>query len=415
MLIRYSVENFKSIRDKVELSMEAIGISELKETLIAGKDGEKYLPLAAIYGPNGGGKSNILESLFCLRSKIIVPIISSIKGISDNSAKTAEITPFLFNYENVNKPTVFEIAFTNNLGEYHFSISIQGLNVLSESLEMIKFSTKKPSKLFERKGNNIKLGRDFSKIVIPDLLSDEVSFLSFLGITYGENELVKDITNWWIKQITVENYGDPFYDIVFVEPGDEKTKKLFMELLKEMDIGIVDYIVKDFNDKTRRMYTIHKTGDKSTEIRLLDESSGTRKMFSMALLLLECLIFGKTLVIDELDAKLHPLMIKKIIQMFNEKSSNSNGAQLIFTSHDMYTLSNELLRRDEIWFAAKGNSEDTQLYSLIDFKGEGEIKTETVRKDAKYSKQYLEGKYGADPYFQRIINWDEVHNEQKTE
>ena len=90
MLIRYSVENFKSIRDKVELSMEAVGISELKETLITGKDGDKYLPLAAIYGPNGGGKSNVLQSFYCLWTRIVWPIRNSLEGIG-NSVKTIKM------------------------------------------------------------------------------------------------------------------------------------------------------------------------------------------------------------------------------------------------------------------------------------------------------------------------------------
>ena len=193
------------------------------------------------------------------------------------------------------------------------------------------------------------------------------------------------------------------------------SRKLLFNLLEEMDVPIRDYKVERRDNEIVKILTIHNVNGQDRELDIMDESSGSRKILVVAPLVLDSLMEGSVLVVDELDAKLHPLMIKKIIQMFNDKKSNPKGAQLIFTSHDMFTMSNDLLRRDEIWFAAKGNSEDTQLYSLIDFKGEGEIKTETVRKDAKYSKQYLEGKYGADPYFQRIINWEEVHNEQKAE
>ena len=112
-------------------------------------------------------------------------------------------------------------------------------------------------------------------------------------------------------------------------------------------------------------------------------------------------------VIDELDAKIHPVLLKYVIMLFNNMEINRKGAQLIFTSHDLSTMSNEVFRRDEIWFVAKGNNQNSKLYSLVEFKtGNGEV----VRKDAKYDKQYLEGKYGADPYLRRIIDWRTAHD-----
>ena len=118
--------------------------------------------------------------------------------------------------------------------------------------------------------------------------------------------------------------------------------------------------------------------------------------------IIESILTGMTLVIDELDAKLHPLLLKYIIGLFSNKVINKHNAQLIFTSHDLSTMNNEVFRRDEIWFVAKGNEQNSQLYSLVEFKNE---KGTAVRKDAKYDKQYLEGKYGADPYLKKIINW----------
>ena len=118
------------------------------------------------------------------------------------------------------------------------------------------------------------------------------------------------------------------------------------------------------------------------------------------------LVLGTTLVIDELDAKIHPVLLKYVIMLYNNMTINKHGAQLIFTSHDLSTMNNEVFRRDEIWFVAKGNNQNSKLYSLVEFKtGNGEV----VRKDAKYDKQYLEGKYGADPYLRRIIDWSVVN------
>ena len=106
-------------------------------------------------------------------------------------------------------------------------------------------------------------------------------------------------------------------------------------------------------------------------------------------------------MIDELDAKIHPVLLKYLIMTFSNMEKNKKGAQLIFTSHDLSTMNSEVFRRDEIWFVAKGNHQNSKLYSLVEFKNE---KGESVRKDAKFDKQYLEGKYGADPYLRKIIN-----------
>ena len=109
---------------------------------------------------------------------------------------------------------------------------------------------------------------------------------------------------------------------------------------------------------------------------------------------------GSTLVIDELDAKIHPVLLRYMIMMFNDMSINTHGAQLLFTSHDLSTMNSEVFRRDEIWFAAKGNEENSKLYSLVEYKNEN---GKPVRKDARFEKQYLEGKYGADPYLRKKL------------
>ena len=142
------------------------------------------------------------------------------------------------------------------------------------------------------------------------------------------------------------------------------------------------------------------------ELNLSEESSGTKKLFGLMPFIADSLLKGTTLVIDELDAKIHPVLLRHIIMMFNDIDINKKKSQLIFTSHDLSTMNSEVFRRDEIWFAAKGNAQNSKLYSLVEFKNE---KGESVRKDAKFDKQYLEGKYGADPYLRRIIDWGKVN------
>ncbi len=107
-----------------------------------------------------------------------------------------------------------------------------------------------------------------------------------------------------------------------------------------------------------------------TEISLFDESSGTQKLFGLLPFIAESLITGTVLVIDELDAKIHPVLLRHIIMMFNDMSINRHKAQLIFTSHDLSTMNSEVFRRDEIWFVAKGNAQNSKLYSLVEFKNE---------------------------------------------
>ena len=144
----------------------------------------------------------------------------------------------------------------------------------------------------------------------------------------------------------------------------------------------------------------------TAELADTDESSGTKKLFGLLPFIAKSLAFGTALLIDELDAKIHPVLLKYVIMLYNNMEINKHGAQLIFTSHDLSTMNNEVFRRDEIWFVAKGNNQNSKLYSLVEFKtGSGEI----VRKDARYDKQYWEGKYGADPYLRRIIDWSTVN------
>ena len=163
---------------------------------------------------------------------------------------------------------------------------------------------------------------------------------------------------------------------------------------------------------------------------MFDESSGTQKLFGLLPFIAESLTTGTVLVINELDAKIHPILLRHIIMMFNDMNINKHKAQLIFTSHDLSTMNSEVFRRDEIWFVAKGNAQNSKLYSLVEFKFERKTfklliggntasnacsiqgykneKGESVRKDAKFDKQYLEGKYGADPYLRRIVDWGNV-------
>ena len=237
-------------------------------------------------------------------------------------------------------------------------------------------------------------------------MSATLPLLSYLGITYKKNEVVKDVLDWFEYGIDFLNYGNPIEELRMAVSNSEDVKQLMLDMIQEMDLDIVDFrVVEDENDRID-VYTKHLVDGYETELNLLEESSGTRKLFGLMPFIAGCLLTGTVLVIDELDAKIHPVLLRHIIMMFNDMSINKKKAQLIFTSHDLSTMNNEVFRRDEIWFVAKGNAQNSKLYSLVEFKNE---KGESVRKDAKFDKQYLEGKYGADPYLKRIIDWGKVN------
>ena len=406
MLCQFTVKNYKSIRDEVTFDMQAAAISEHEDRIIRDKDGEIFLPVFAIYGPNGGGKSNVLEALHTLAVKVLRPLYAT----GDNEEriflqKKMIIEPFAFSEETKSEPTEFEIFFRTELAEYRYILHVNRDVVVDERLDRVKMDTGRRSALFER-GEEIILKGAFAKLKISDELSETLPLLSYLGITYKKNEVVKDVLEWFEYGIDFLNYGNSMEKLRMAVSSSEAVKHLMLQMIQEMDLDIVDFrVVKDENDRID-VYTKHMVEGRETELNLLEESSGTKKLFGLMPFIADSLLSGTTLVIDELDAKIHPVLLRHIIMMFSNMSINKKKAQLIFTSHDLSTMNSEVFRRDEIWFVAKGNSQNSQLYSLVEFKNE---KGESVRKDAKFDKQYLEGKYGADPYLKRIIDWGKVN------
>lgn len=406
MLCQFTVKNYKSIRDEVTFDMQAAAISEHEDRIIRDKDGKIFLPVSAIYGPNGGGKSNVLEVLHTLAVKVLRPLYAT----GDNEEriflqKKMIIEPFAFSEETKSEPTEFEIFFRTELAEYRYILHVNRDVVVDERLDRVKMDTGRRSALFER-GEEIILKGAFAKLKISDELSETLPLLSYLGITYKKNEVVKDVLEWFEYGIDFLNYGNSMEELRMAVSSSEAVKHLMLQMIQEMDLDIVDFrVVKDENDRID-VYTKHMVEGRETELNLLEESSGTKKLFGLMPFIADSLLSGTTLVIDELDAKIHPVLLRHIIMMFSNMSINKKKAQLIFTSHDLSTMNSEVFRRDEIWFVAKGNSQNSQLYSLVEFKNE---KGESVRKDAKFDKQYLEGKYGADPYLKRIIDWGKVN------
>lgn len=405
MLCQFTVKNFKSIRDEMTFSMQATAISDHENRIIKDRDGEVFLPVSAVYGPNGGGKSNVLEALHSLVVKVLRPLYAT----SDNESATIKIKririePFALSSETVNEATEFELFFRTKLAEYRYELTVRKEEIEYERLDRVKLETGRRSGLLEREGNEVILKGAFSKLKISEDLSKTLPLLSYLGITYAKNEVVQDVLGWFNDGIDFLNYGNPYQELRMAISNSEHVKKQMLAMIQKMDLNIVDFRVEERENAWIEVFTKHIVDDYETELNLVDESSGTKKLFGLLPFIAKSLSLGTALVIDELDAKIHPALLKYVIMMFNNMKVNQHGAQLLFTSHDLYTMNSEVFRRDEIWFVAKGKKENSKLYSLVEFKNE---KGKSVRKDAKFDKQYMEGKYGADPYLKKIIDWRE--------
>lgn len=406
MLTQFSVKNYKSIKDRITLDMQAAAISEHEDQVIFANN-QKYLPITAIYGPNGGGKTNVLMALYTLVTKVMSPIRAA-SDINTNNSKKTQVTPFAFDPSCVNQPTEFEVFFQTGQAEYRYILEIFHEQVVFESLDRIKNETGRRSALFRKDRDDVMMKGEFGKLKVTGMVSPTLPLLSYLGIAYRKNAIVDEVISWFENGIRFLNYGNPIYELVTVLNLDNVRRSLMLDMIKEMDLDIEDYRVDQIDEQRIEVYTSHIIDGNTVELSLNDESSGTKKLFALLPFIADSLIRGTTLIIDELDAKIHPVLLEYLITLFSDMKKNKKGAQLIFTSHDLSTMNSEVFRRDEIWFVAKGKKQNSNLYSLVEFKT---TSGESVRKDAKFDKQYLEGRYGADPYLKKIINWESLNAE----
>lgn len=220
----------------------------------------------------------------------------------------------------------------------------------------------------------------------------------FLAINYDIPAITEAMQ--WFEGCIIQNYARPSVDatVSFLRTAD--TKKALIEALNDMDIDITDFRL---DEQSHRLYTMRRISATSYELSFDEESDGTQKLITALPVLLLALSEGRMVIIDELDAKLHPKLLRYVIQMFQNREINRHGAQLLFTSHDMYTMKNTVFRRDEIWFAAENHAYESELYSLYEIRGEDH---QHIKNTAAYDKQYMEGRYGADPYLSNFPSRD---------
>lgn len=401
MLCQFSFQNFKSYKGETTLDFQAATLPEFNDTLITEDKASDLLPISVIYGPNGGGKTNLLQALSCVISAIVKPV----KELEKNRQnlilqQKVDVVPFLFDETSALEPTEFRIFFRIDKNEYCYYIAIKNDEIISESLYRKAITGKKSAMIFEREINGITLGYTINKKSINTSVNPKMPYLSFLAINY-DIPVISEVMIWF-ESCIIRSYANPRIEHQIMLVKNAPYKDQFIRALNDMDIDITDY---RFDKENRQLFMKRKLGSHEYELSFTDESDGTRKLIAALPVILLALREGRMIIIDELDAKLHPKLLRYVISLFKNKEINKYGAQLLFTSHDMYTLKNTVFRRDEIWFAAENEAHESEIYSLHEIRGEDNYR---IKSTAAYDKQYLEGRYGADPYLSNMLGGEFV-------
>ncbi len=418
MLLQFSVNNYKSIKDTITFSMATTSKDEGNSFNIG-----KYelLKSAIIYGANASGKSNFLKAM-AFMGKIVLN-----KNKVIQSTDTLEHFPFKLNTDTQNSSSTFEIVcFINNI-KYRYGFEIDDTTVYAEWLYADEKG--KESKLFYRDVeeddyiNPTKFKEGYKSFDKKELkINVPKNQLFIWKCDQNDGEVSKSILGWFNRFNLIDGMEhDGYIGFAMDQMENEDFKNEIVNLVKTADIGIEDIILErekvpseffeemsipsDLKEKILEggglqrvlLNTYHKQYDENdNEVGKIifeldeEESKGTRKFFKMSAPILNTLREGKILIIDELDASLHPMLTRHLIKLFHNEKINTKNAQLIFATHDTNMLTPTMFRRDQIWLTEKDKFGATDIYSLAQLKD--------VIKNENFEKQYIQGKYGAIPY-----------------
>ena len=412
MLTKFRFKNFKSFRDETTLSLSASKITENNDHLVS-LGNEKVLTVAAIYGANASGKSNTMEAF---RFMAIYVLDSFGYGGEEKEkrgkAKKWKKAPFLFDTSSKDAPSLFEVSFITSENDgcksYNYGFTLNATGVAEEWLNVRARTARAYKRVFYRNNETGELdlsgipSNQQSNIAIS--LENETLIVS-LGAKLKIAKL-KHIRDWFFD-FNYANFGDPIENAMLsrlVPDGFDEDKRVqdkVVEYFSTFDPAIIGFNIEtatDDNDDAKRISidAVHRVAGTSetTVIPLADESAGTLKMFALYPAMQDTLQTGGVLFVDELNARLHPLLVRAFIETFLNPKTNPNHAQLVFTTHDTWQISDNLLRRDEIWFTEKNTDGVSRLFSLSDVQDNDGAK---IRKDENYEKNYLNGKYHAIP------------------
>jgi hypothetical protein len=387
VLIRFEVSNFRSIRHPVELSMVAVDEDRPAARHVPNLNAS-LLPVAAVYGPNASGKSNVLAAIDWLRDAVRDSLRFWDDGIP--------LQPFAFAH---NEATTAEFTLESVIGGVRFEYVVE-LDTKAVRYEaLFHYPEKKRRRVFEREGSALRLQRGLGSLSgTRELLTERTLALSIArrfdeplvsgfsrellgGETLGNQSLVRKPSRYlnWIRH---------WLDVPVTAERAEAVAMLRMADLGIDDI-MIDHHVGDDGQESRKVSLVHRTATGRVPLDFMDESEGTRTWFAMIGPILTALRTGTLVIFDELDASLHPTLSAQLIRLFQDPATNPQGAQLIFSSHDTSLLNH--LNRDEVWLTEKLEDGATRLGALAEFAGE------RVRRSQNLEKAYLHGRFGALP------------------
>ena len=405
MLIRFNFKNFKSFKNENCLDMEATALKE-HEYNVANIDNGEYLKVSAIYGANASGKSNVLQAFSYMKRRILISDDSKVNTSLDEE----NIYSFMIN----NEPIALEVEIlANNSKIYKYGFEIVGDKIISEWL----YEKRKNIfyEIFERNENSI-TAKDIKNKLLTLVNIDEKSlFLNVYTKIDTYNEDFNNVYEWFINANYLD-LGDPKFESVLNKKisskiiEDEIYKKELLSFIRTFDstidsINISPNSIEELKNTNGviKVELVHNYEDGKKALPLSLESNGTMKMFHLFDYFMDALKNGMVLFVDELDAKLHPLLTRYIINLFHNSETNKGNGQLIYSTHDTVNLNKETFRRDEIWFAEKDKNGVSEIYSLSDYIMEDEDgNSKKVRNDATYNKDYLTGRYGAIPVLEEF-------------
>lgn len=416
MLFSLNVNNFRSFKDTFEFSMEATKLKNLKDTNTFTVGNTNLLSSTVIYGANASGKSNFMKAFQKMKA-----IIKNCRNIEKTKYYPHE--PFLLNINTKDKASRFEIEIIIKETKYRYGFEIEKNALIAK--EWLYYKNLKPYAqevvLFTREKTSIEV---YSHYKDTDILKSKTREQTLFLVVSAEfnNSISKAIYDWFDKtqvMFSVDiKHPEPF---TFEKLEDKQYKQKIVQLIKNADVGISDVINKkisyeelkipkevldDFPDTIKEnlkangmesIDTLHMVYDEHNEFQRYEEfdldfeSDGTKKLLVLAAPIVDSLLCGHTLFIDELDNSLHIDLIEAIIKLYNDKDINQHNAQIIFTTHNTNLLNQELFRRDQIWFAQKDIYGNSSLYSLVEY-GKGK-----TRDDLALEKNYNAGKFGAKP------------------
>ncbi len=399
-LLQFSVGGYRSFLDTKTLSMSPASIQDTPIESVVARGKHKFLTSIALYGANSSGKSNIVSAIATMKRMVL-------DSVKLNDHDELAYDPFLLSDASQDAPTHFEVVYLDGSStrmRYGFNYN---LHAIEREWLFVSINGKKENPLFVRDEDGIAVNNtDFTEgIGLEERTNDNRLFLSLVAQLGGKTS--KAVMDFFAMELNViSGLSNTAYQGITERQFLNKTEEArqALEFFKTLQLGFDDIEAIQGDDARNGIdvYTVHNVYDSDGAIvrrqrmRLAScESQGTLKLYDLAGPLFKALNNGQLLVIDELDAKMHPLISQHIIKLFNSRKSNPKHAQLIFTTHDTNLLSSHLLRRDQIWFTEKDNIESTDLYNLMHIVLPDGTKP---RGDGNLERNYIKGRYGAVPY-----------------